>query len=708
MSEDSARRLNVLGGAIILGDGAPLGGAGAHRHRIALLTLLARHQLPVSRDKLIAFLWPERDTEAARNLLKVAVHGLRKVLGEDAIRSVGDQLALDLALVSCDVADFDRAIAAKDLATAASLYGGVFLDGFFLKEAPEFDQWVETERTQLAATYARVIEQLASDADARGDAHEAARWYRVLAAHDPLRADVAMRLMRALAATGDSQSAIRHATVFATLRESAELDVEPSVAQLAHELSTAPTPAPRAASYDEAPVATAATSERRAKRLPWMGIGASLAIAVIVVVGAARARTASSRAAATKINSNAVAIFPFRVSGADPSLAYLGDGMAELLAAEFTGDGGPSALDPATVARAVGREGDSTANRELTMALGRRLGAGRVLTGSVVGTPQRMTVNATLLDAESGELLASAMLVAGSADSLPKIIGAVAAKLLSRDAGTWRLSAKDPGTTSTDALRSFIDGRAQYRAGRADDAFRSFAHALDLDSTFVLAAYWLTVNAKIQRPLSETTARRAYELAWSARSRLGADRRELLEAMLGAKGPGVSQSYADFLRAIERTSVNQPTSPEAWILLGDLYFHRGSLAGYPDWAARARAAFERGVSLDTLLGAVSHLASLAYRDHDMKTHARWLAQLERIGPEHSLTLREQYAAAIVGSNADGVRTARERWVRTGDAYRDSYDGFPWAVGIMPSSELDSLIATLTQLARTDEERRRAI
>src|SRR5690242_18676102 len=96
----SGRRLKVLGGAVVEVGGTPMGGPAAHRHRVGLLAILARNRLPVSRDKLIAILWPERDTDSGRNLLKVAVHGLRKVLGEDAIRSVGDQLTVDATLVS--------------------------------------------------------------------------------------------------------------------------------------------------------------------------------------------------------------------------------------------------------------------------------------------------------------------------------------------------------------------------------------------------------------------------------------------------------------------------------------------------------------------------------------------------------------------------------------------------------------------------------
>ena len=171
---ESAPTLRLLGGAVIQSGDTPLGGPAAHRHRLALLALLAANGRPMSRDKLVAFLWPERDNERARNLLKTAVHELRKLFGENAIRSTGDQLSIDITLLRCDVWDFEAAVASKDYERAVSLYGGPFLDGFFLKDALEFERWVDEKRARLENTYARVSQQLAAATGLRLDAASAA------------------------------------------------------------------------------------------------------------------------------------------------------------------------------------------------------------------------------------------------------------------------------------------------------------------------------------------------------------------------------------------------------------------------------------------------------------------------------------------------------------------------------------------------------
>src|SRR5687768_18606156 len=78
------------------GGGVPLSGRVAQRHRLALLALIAvAPGQRLSRDKLIAYLWPESDSERARNLLKVSTYVLRSELGESALMSEGDDVRLN-------------------------------------------------------------------------------------------------------------------------------------------------------------------------------------------------------------------------------------------------------------------------------------------------------------------------------------------------------------------------------------------------------------------------------------------------------------------------------------------------------------------------------------------------------------------------------------------------------------------------------------
>jgi TolB-like protein/DNA-binding SARP family transcriptional activator/Tfp pilus assembly protein PilF len=190
---------------------------------------------------LVAWLWPERDVEHARNLLNQGVHALRKAMGEDAIISAHDELRLDSAAVACDVVAFEDAIAAGELDRAMGLYAGPFLDGFHLPGASEFEHWADGERDRLRRSYARSLESLAQRAEAREEWGIAVERWRSLATEELYNARVTLRLMRALDAAGDRAGALQQARVHtALLQQEFEAGPDPDVVALAELLRTTP------------------------------------------------------------------------------------------------------------------------------------------------------------------------------------------------------------------------------------------------------------------------------------------------------------------------------------------------------------------------------------------------------------------------------------------------------------------------------------
>jgi DNA-binding SARP family transcriptional activator len=74
-------RLRTFGGLGVESDNGSLGGAATQRKPLALLALLAATgERPISRDKLLAYLWPESDPEHARNALRQCLYALRRDL----------------------------------------------------------------------------------------------------------------------------------------------------------------------------------------------------------------------------------------------------------------------------------------------------------------------------------------------------------------------------------------------------------------------------------------------------------------------------------------------------------------------------------------------------------------------------------------------------------------------------------------------------
>lgn len=230
--------LQLLGGPSLCDNGSTLTGPATQRHRLALLALLASSRSrPQSRDKLVGWLWPERDVEHARNLLNQGVHALRRAIGDTGIISVQDELRLDPAAVACDVVAFEDAVAAGELERAIGLYTGPFLDGFHLPGASEFEHWADGERDRLRRSYARSLESLAEAAEERREWSSAVERWRGLVSEEPYNARMTLRLMRALDGAGDRAGALQQARLHTLLlQQEFEAGPDPDVVALADRL----------------------------------------------------------------------------------------------------------------------------------------------------------------------------------------------------------------------------------------------------------------------------------------------------------------------------------------------------------------------------------------------------------------------------------------------------------------------------------------
>jgi DNA-binding SARP family transcriptional activator len=62
----------------------------------------------------------------------------------------------------------ERSIATTSSA-AASLYGGPFLEGFYVTGTPEFERWTSQERQRLCDRCAQALERLAFAAEKGAD-----------------------------------------------------------------------------------------------------------------------------------------------------------------------------------------------------------------------------------------------------------------------------------------------------------------------------------------------------------------------------------------------------------------------------------------------------------------------------------------------------------------------------------------------------------
>src|SRR2546426_12336784 len=134
--------LRTFGGLSIKDGGAPITGAATQRKTLALLALLAAAgKNGLSRDKLIAYLWPESDAEHGRNLLNQACYALRRDLHDREVLLGASELRLNQDVLASDVQAFEDALQRGDTEAAVRGYAGPFLDGVFISGSAGVGGW---------------------------------------------------------------------------------------------------------------------------------------------------------------------------------------------------------------------------------------------------------------------------------------------------------------------------------------------------------------------------------------------------------------------------------------------------------------------------------------------------------------------------------------------------------------------------------------
>ena len=205
------------------------------RKELALLIYLAVEGRVHLRKTLSEQFWPEGDAMHGRAALRISLLHLRHLLGEGAdpvphLLIQHDTLGLNftsgieldlhilheawrLSRASTHTAlnmpeDARRSLLAL-LQHAASLPRGEFLEGFSLRDAPAFDDWVRSQREYWHLRTSEVFDQLSHLQFEAGELAPAIQTVSRWLALAPLQEDAYRRLMRLHFASGDRAAALR-------------------------------------------------------------------------------------------------------------------------------------------------------------------------------------------------------------------------------------------------------------------------------------------------------------------------------------------------------------------------------------------------------------------------------------------------------------------------------------------------------------------
>jgi DNA-binding SARP family transcriptional activator/tetratricopeptide (TPR) repeat protein len=661
-------RLKSFGTIDLRGPTGELRGVLSQPKRLALLLRLAaeRPGTFLRRDALLAMFWPELDATGARNALRQALFHLRRELGEGVLLSRGDEeVGLDAGRLSSDVGEFEEAAATARWRVALDLLRGELAPGLYVADAAGFEEWLETRRADIRRRAAAGAWTLCREAESAGAPALAAGWARRALEHDPDDEKGLRRLLTLLIRSGDAAGAAQAYAAFEE-RMRREYGVAPSPETVAlrrsipSESPSAPTaappaaavparapdpPAPAPAPAPASPPPVPASPSRLGVRVRW-----AVAMALVLAVAAAVGRWRAIAAVHDNISPGRLLIAPFRTTSQDSVLTALAVGLVDLTSARLSGASLPHPVDPDVALRAVAeaRTADSAPESERLRRAAGRTGAGLVLSGTLLFQQGRLVLAPVVMETGSGRVTPLPQ-VSGSIDSLPWMVDRMAASLLSTIAGESSADAPALAAIPLPALRAYLDGREAMRNGRVTDAMASLARALELDSTFALAArdYAEAADWAGEDPVASAKHR-----AWSLRDRLGIRDRAILVALVGRRFPQltpVREQVEDWEAAIRWA----PDRSRTWFGLGDVLFHVGDVAGVAGAQDRARNAFDRALTLDSAsVPTLLHRVEMAAREGDTAVVRRLMPRTERSeAPSDAKEFLRWRAAVALGDSA---------------------------------------------------------
>ena len=215
------------------------------RKAVALLAYLAVEQGRHSRASLSALLWPDYEQSKAYKNLRQILWEIGQSIGEGWITADRESIGLNHDVnLWLDVQEFESCLAegrrqsdtplrAALLADSVKLYRNHFLTGFSLKDAHPFNDWAFAKSEELRHRLAEILQTLAEDYCALGQASQAIPYARRLITLDPLNEASHQQLMNVYIQAGQHSAALKQYQICEEiLRKELGIDPQPETRDL--------------------------------------------------------------------------------------------------------------------------------------------------------------------------------------------------------------------------------------------------------------------------------------------------------------------------------------------------------------------------------------------------------------------------------------------------------------------------------------------
>jgi serine/threonine protein kinase len=403
-------------------------------------------------------------------------------------------------------------------------------------------------------------------------------------------------------------------TVVARAMAAAAADRYPTAGEFAEALKAA---------AEGRPVDAGAKRPRRGlNRAAIAGVAAGLVLATVW-----GARQIQWRGEESGLDPELFAVLPFSLATGSPDLEHLSGDIPQLFSIKLNGEFGPRSSDYGTVFGLWERMGgtkEAPLPQEAAFELARMVGSARVVRGSIVGDETNMVMHASIVGVPGGEVRSTGE-VRGPYDQWLALAENLIITLLAGELGETAHRLPVLTEHPQEAVQEYLKGLEANRRGDSS-AERHFDRALELDTTFVLAAVMKFAWAE--------TDTAAFHFAWDRRDQLSSRDRSHLEA-LGGWRMGLHENMAQRIEVWTEIVREDPGDRGALEELGAWLLKRGANASIPEWRDRAREVLDRAIELDSAAASpLMNRALIAVLDRDTASLRQLIDLLDTVGPAY--------------------------------------------------------------------------
>jgi len=156
-----------------------------------------------------------------------------------------------------------------------------------------------------------------------------------------------------------------------------------------------------------------------------------------------------------------------------------------------------------------GKEGDKVVDRETATSVALRANARQMLLGSILQVDPNLVITSQLVDVSTGTVTATQKITGKPGEGIFSLVDELTREikndlaLPAAAADEADHSVSDVTTSSQEAYRWYLEGLDGYHKFHYGEAVASFERAVEYDSTFAMAYYWITITSRGDGPIDK-------------------------------------------------------------------------------------------------------------------------------------------------------------------------------------------------------------